>query len=171
MYEPESGTIECVSAHRATREDVVRAFGTTLLGCEEDLALRPAHIYNLSVLQSRHKFPTESADGIEAVNVSLLRLHPVDSSAERITVEALGQNGGDIWSVVDQRLGDGALSTDYRIGQVKLVVWYKPDKSNRVRSLPITITQPHRSNIKEQREIERVVANKYLQRWGLVADQ
>lgn len=167
-YEAATGTIECVSAERKTREDVVRSFGITMLGFEEDFQPQVARAYDLTVLQERLDFSTEPSDGIEDVSVSMLRLHPVDSSGERITVEKVGATDRDIWTVVDERLGRNALVSDYRIGQARIVIRYKAGDSNRLRSLPITMTHPDRSSIKEQREIERLIAHKYLPRWGLV---
>lgn len=171
IYEPESGAIECIASQRTMREEIVQSFGETLLGCDGAFKLRSMRLYDLGVLRERRRFDTEPDDGIEDVAVSMLRLHPVNSTAERITVEKTAEADRDIWSIVAENLGDQALLTDYWIGQARLVIHYKTAESNRVRRLPITITHPYRSTIKEQREIERMLADKYLPRWGLIAQE
>ena len=99
----------------------------------------------------------------------MLRLHPVNSSSEHVIVETSNGPERDIWQVISERLGDKALSTDYEIGQAKLVVYYRTPASARARKLPIVITRPHRSNLREHSDFERLVARKYLPLWGLVA--
>ncbi len=98
----------------------------------------------------------------------MLRLVPIDTSAETITIERATDNERDIWTIADDRLGVGALATDYRIRQAKLAIRHRAGGSNRRQTLQITFTHPYKSNIKDQREIERLVASKYLPRWGLL---
>ena len=168
-YEPVTGTIECVASQRESRDIVVRAFGVQILGCSPDFEPSKARTYDLTILRQRTDFPTDPMDRIEKVSISMLRLHPIETESERVTVEKITDTDSDIWSVADERLGDGALKTDYRIGQARIQIRYRSRESDRIRTLPLTITHPHRSNIKEQSEIERIIASKYLQRWGLIA--
>jgi hypothetical protein len=168
-YEPASGLIECVGRQRDSRMEMARLMATTLLGCEPEFEPAPLRAYDLSVLRQRLDFQRDPEDLIDEVRVARLRLTPVDSVAERITVESLASGDKDIWAVADDRLGAGALERDYRIDQARLVIRYRTSDSNRARSLPITITHPHRADIRDRIEIERIVANKYLPRWGLVA--
>ena len=168
-YEPSTGVIECVATHRPTRDQVVTHFATFLLGCMSDFEPRASRSYDLTVLAKRLDFATDPNDRIEDVSVSLLRLQPVETTSERLTIERLPGNDKDIWTVVDERLGKDALTSDYNISQARILIRYRSSDSNKLRSLPIMITHPHKSNIKEQREIERVVSSKYLARWGLLA--
>lgn len=168
-YESSTGMIECVSRDRDDRAELARLLATTVLGCSPDFKPIPARAYDLSVLQQRMKFQTEPVDRIERVEVSMLRLVPTETGSERITVETTPRSEEDIWTVVEQRLGSQALQSDFTIDQAKIVIRYRPAESNTVRSLPVTITHPHRSNLKERTEIERAVAGKYLPKWGLVA--
>ena len=168
-YEPATGLIECVGRQRDSREELARLMATTLLGCEPDFQPAPLRAYDLGVLKERLAFEWDPEDRIEEVRVALLRLTPLESTTECITVESLPRSDKDIWTIVDERLGTGALKSSYEINQARLLIRYRTADSNRARSLPITITHPHRSNIKDCMEIERLVANKYLPRWGLVA--
>lgn len=168
-YEPANGTIECVGSQRDSRAEMARLMATTLLKSEPNFEPILLPIYDLTPLEHRLAFDRDPEDRIEEVRVAMLRLSPLDASAERITVEGLPSNDRDIWDTVENRLGAEALATHYQIDQARLVIRYRSPDSNRVRSLPITITQPHRSNIKDRVGMEQLVANKYLPRWGLVA--
>jgi hypothetical protein len=167
-YNANSGVIECVARRKETRAEIVHAFAVNLLERDSDFQPCSARSYDLSVLQHRIDFPTDPIDGIEGVSVALLKLYPVETTSERITIEKLSETDLDIWNVAEVRLGKDALRTDYRVAQATIEICYRSPGRNRLRKLPITITHPHRSNIKDQTEIERVVANKYLQRWGLL---
>ena len=168
-YEPATGIIECVGSHRESRAEMARLMAITLLKSAPEFEPVALRLYDLNPLRHRIEFDRDPDDGIEDVIVTMFRLSPVDASAERITVESLATNDRDIWATVETRLGSQALISDYQIDQARIVIRYRSRDSNRTRSLPITITHPHRSNIKDRLEIERVVANKYLPRWGLVA--
>jgi hypothetical protein len=168
-YEPSTGTIECVGSHRDSRAEMARLMATTLLKTAPEFEPLPLRLYDLEPLRQRMTFTSDPEDGIEEVRVAMLRLSPMEASAERITIESMAKNDRDIWGTVEARLGAEALTCEYRIDQARLVVRYRSRESNRTRSLPIMITHPHKSNIKDRVEIERVVANKYLPRWGLIA--
>jgi hypothetical protein len=168
-YEPSTGIIECVGSQRDSRAEMARLMATTLLKTAPEFEPVPLRLYDLDPLRQRMTFDRDPEDAIEEVRVAMMRLSPVEASAERITIESMAKNGRDIWSAVEARLGSEALTSDYRIDQARIVVRYRSRESNRTRSLPILITHPHKSNIKDRVEIERVVANKYLPRWGLVA--
>ncbi|MEQ1956228.1 hypothetical protein [Mesorhizobium sp. CN2-181] len=61
------------------------------------------------------------------------------------------------------------MAKTYSITQATLAIGYRGRSDRRLRSLPVTITVPHRSTLKDLTEIERLLATKYLQKWGLVA--
>ena len=168
-YEPRTGMIECVAPHRDDRSEIARLLAVKLLGCSPDFQPVPARAYDLSVLKQRVDFATEPVDQIEEVAVEMLKLIPVETTGELITVECRRQSCRDIWTVVEDRLGSDALQGDYTIGQAKIVIRYRAADNKSVRSLAVTITHPNRSNLKERADIERSVANKYLPKWGLIA--
>ena len=170
-YEPASGRIECVAAQRANREAVVAHFSTIMLGCAPELVPFMMRSYDLSVLADRVDFRTDPIDLIDGVSVAMLRLSPSDGTSDQVTIERLAESGRDIWEVAEERLGKNALATSYRISQARIAIRYRAHGSNRRQTLQVMITHPYKSNIKDQRAIERVVAGKYLSRWGLVVGQ
>jgi hypothetical protein len=88
-YEPATGLIECVGRQRDSRTEMVRMMATTLLGCEPEFQPASLPAYDLSVLSERIAFESDPEDRIEDVRVAMLRLTPIESVGERITVECM----------------------------------------------------------------------------------
>jgi hypothetical protein len=170
-YERDSGRIECVAKDKGVRSEVVRHFAEAALGCDPQSLPREFPNYDLTVLANRQRFETDAEDQIETVDLAMLRLNPVDGASERVILERSVGGSRDIWHVAEERLKPNALSTEYFISQARLVVKFRERGSNRRQTLNVMITHPFRSNIKEQRSIERVLIAKYLPRWGLVRSQ
>ena len=166
-YERATGAIECVARQRDNRKEMARILAVTLLGCEPDHQPIPLRAYDLTVLRQRKNFDHEPADRIEDVSVTMLSLTPTDHVGVRIRVESMPAKDRDIWTVADKRLGKDALVNDYTINQARILVRYRSGDSAYLRSLPIVITHPSRSDLKEQTAFERTVSTKYLPRWGL----
>lgn len=171
-YETATGVIEVVSKDRETREELVRLMARALLDHEfqgEKVALK---IYDLSPLLRRFAFPTDSADGIESVEVKQLRLMPIDDASERVTLECLRKASRDIWSMAAGRFGaSDPLAGGWVATQARLTIKFQPrGDARRGRTLPLTITMPNGCNLKEQTEDEQLIGDRYLRRWGILRD-
>jgi hypothetical protein len=171
-YEPETGVIEVVANDRESREDMVRFLARDLLGIEFHQERLPFRHYDLSVLLKPHDFPTDPEDGIAAVEVKLLRLMPIDSVGERVTLECLRKADRSIWDMARERFGDAdPLQGEWVATQAKLAIRFQPTSgSRRGRTLPLTITMPHGCNLKDQTEREQLIGERYLRRWGILRD-
>ena len=171
-YEPETGVIEVVANDRESREDMVRFMARDLLGIAFQQERLPFRRYDLSVLLRPHDFPTDPADGIAAVEVKLLRLMPIDSVGERVTLECLRKADRSIWDMARERFGGAdPLQGGWVATQVKLTIRFHPTGgSRRRRTLPLTITMPHGCNLKDQTEREQLIGEGYLRRWGILQD-
>jgi hypothetical protein len=86
-YEPTPGVIEVVAKDRERREALVRILARDLLDTDFREQRIPLRRYDLSVLMRPFTFPTDPADGLDTVRVNQLRLMPIDSAAERVTLE------------------------------------------------------------------------------------
>ena len=117
-------------------------------------------------------FPTDPADGIESVRVNQIRLMPIDSVAERVTLECTRQSSVTIWDMDRERFHSAnPLSDGWVVTQSKLTIRFHPRTgSRRGRTLPLTITMPHGCDLKDRTERERMVGNKYLRSWGILRD-
>lgn len=171
-YEPENGVVEVVAPDRESRAEIARLFVGELLDAEfngEKIRLR---YYDLSVLSRPFDFPTDPEDGVEAVQVKLLRFMPIDSPGERYTHECLRKADRDIWHASGARFADHSpFNGGYLITQVRLTIrFYVAPADGGGRTLPVTITMPNGCDLKGKTERERLIGEKCLRRWGFLRD-
>lgn len=171
-YEPATGVIEVVASDRESREDLVRLFARDLLATEFRQERLPLRQFDLRVLQGPYTFPTDPGDGIESVRVNHLRLMPVDTVGERVTLECMRQATQTIWQMAEDRFGgNNPLLGGWVVTQAKLTIRFHPEAgARRGKTLPLTITMPHGCNLKDQTEREQMIGEKYLRRWGILRD-
>lgn len=171
-YEPATGAIEVVANDRESREDLVRLFARDLLATEFRQERLPLRQFDLRVLQRPYAFPTDPGDGIESVRVNHLRLMPVDTVGERVTLECMRQATQTIWQMAEDRFGgNNPLLGGWVVTQAKLTIRFHPEAgARRGKTLPLTITMPHGCNLKDQTEREQMIGEKYLRRWGILRD-
>jgi hypothetical protein len=170
-YERESGVIEVVAADKSSRENFVRLFARNLLARETGQERLPFRQFDLQMLLEPFEFPTDPEDGVESVRVSLLRLMPMDTPGERITLECAKQSPNTIWEMADQRFEDAnPLREGWVITKAKLLISFHAGDGGRRKVLPVTVTMPHGCDLKDRTESERIVGEKYLRRWRLVTD-
>lgn len=169
-YECATGVIEVVASERESREDLVRLFARDLLATEFHQQRVPLRKFDLRILLHPFGFPTEPKDGIEFVRVNSLRLMPVDTVGERVTLECLRQATQTIWQMAHERFGaNSPLAGGWVVTQAKLTIRFHPDAgSGRGRTLPLTITMPAGCDLKDRTERECMIGEKYLRRWGIV---
>ena len=171
-YEPGTGVVEVVAPERESRAEIARIFARELLSAEfkgEKIKLRR---YELSVLFRTSDFPTDPDDGIESVQVKLLRLMPIDSPGERYTLECLRKATQSIWDAAAGRFGDSnPFDGAYLITQVRLTIrFHAAPADGGGRTLPVTITMPNGCDLKGKTDRERLIGEKYLRRWGFLCD-
>lgn len=171
-YEPAVGAIEVVGPDRESREDLVRCFARDLLATEFRHERLPLRQFHLGVLLRPFEFPTDPEDGIEAVRVNHLRLMPLETVGERVTLECMRQSTRSIWRMAQERFGmTNPLSSGWVVTQAKLTIRFHPEAgARRGKTLPVTITMPHGSDLKDRTDRERIVGEKYLRRWGILRD-
>ena len=171
-YEADAGVIEVVAADRQAREDYARIFSRTMLEDDFDEERVPLRRYSLNGLLRRHAFLTDVADGIESVRVNSLRLMPVNTAAERVTIECMRGGRRDIWEAAAEHFAlSNPLMGGWIVTQARLSIRFQPDKSGgRHKVLAVTITMPHGCDLKERTEREQLIGEKYLRKWQLVEE-
>jgi hypothetical protein len=173
-YEPKSGTIEAVAADRPAREEYVRIFARDLLGIPfEEGERMPLRRFDLQGLLQEFDFPTDARDGVAAVRVNSLRLMPFDTVRERVTIECLSGVDRTIWEVSADRFGDNDPLADggWMVTQARLSIQFHPEPGGtRGKVLPVTLTMPHGSDLKDRTDRERLIGEKYLRKWRLLKD-
>ena len=171
-YESNIGVIEVVAKERPVREELVRLFAAHLLNAAfygERLQVRQ---YTLEGLRRPFAFPTDPTDNIEGVRLSLLRLMPLDTGGERVTLECMRGAQRNIWQMAYARFGQrDPLQEGYRITQARFVIKFKPSPGVRGgRTLPVMISMPEGCDLKDRTDRERLIGEKYLRRWGWLRD-
>jgi hypothetical protein len=171
-YEPVAGVIEVIANARETRQAFVRYFAEHLLGIKVGSDRLPLRRYDLAALKRPYQFPTDPKDGIESVRVTCLRLMPFGTAGERVTLECMHDASKTVWQMAAEHFGDNdPLRHGWVVTQAKLVIKLRPTATmTRGRSLPLTISMPNGCDLKDRSEAERLIGDKYLRRWGILAN-
>nr|WP_221238520.1 hypothetical protein [Roseospira visakhapatnamensis] len=171
-YEPATGGIEVIAHDKATRQEIVRAAVTHLLGIKFKENQLPLRRYDLLMLLKPYDFPVDPEDGIEGVEVRELRLMPINDGDFRVTLEKPARADETIWTKAQQRFGDRTpLSEGYVVTRAKIAVKLaRRPGGDRRRTLTLTITWPHGCDLKDRTATEQMIGEKYLRRWGILTD-
>jgi hypothetical protein len=144
-------------------------FSRVVLGEELPPEAPRAYPYDLSGLKSRaFSFPTDPANGIEAVCVRRLRLSFL-GNRRRITLEGDPDLGNrDVYDLLEQltELKQFSLAV-CNLTQVTLQFRFRPEGSARARSMTFDVSFPDSCNLKSLREEYRLLGEKYLKQWGI----
>lgn len=171
-YEAETGTIEVVASTQEQRDRLARLFAIHILGTDTAGERVDIRRYRLEHLSRRFEFPTDIEDGIKEVVVKSMRVMPFGRQDERMTLELMKGAPRSVWDLAAQRLRDCEAGIQgYAITQATLVVRFRPGaKGGRGRSLPITISAGRSCNLKDCTNQERLIGEKYLRAWGILAN-
>jgi hypothetical protein len=169
-YEPTSGSIEVVGDDREGRQYLARTFAHEILGAESGGSPLPLREFSLDILLRSYDFPTDPNDGIESVRLTELRLVPLDTQGERVTLECSRQASHTIWTMAAERFGTrNPLAAGWFPTKAKLLIRFHPEPgSRRSKVLPLTFTMPNGCDLKERTSRENMIGQKYLERWQLV---
>ncbi len=170
-YEPHSGVVEVVSDHKENRDKLAKSFVNAFLKTDEDVDEVPLKKFDLSKLKLPYDFMKEvdASDLIDDVKVTLLKLKPLNSR-NSTTIEALFSEHRSIYDVAQEWFAqNNPLHGSFSIKRVRLSIKFKPtDKNPRGNLLHVMITDPNGCDLKDRSEREKMIGNKYLERWGLM---
>jgi len=145
----------------------VRLFVAHLLGLSSEAARLPVRQYTLDGLRRPFAFQTDPEDNIEHVRVTLLRLEPLDTQAERVTLECMRGAGRNIWQLAHDRFQEhDPLEDGFAISKACLTITFRGPGP---RTLPVTVTSTG-CNLKDRTGREQIIGDKYIRRWGLLQD-
>ncbi|MBU6141061.1 MAG: hypothetical protein KGP29_05875 [Proteobacteria bacterium] len=170
-YEPHTGIVEVVSDYKDNRGKLAKAFVNTFLKTDEDVDEISIKKFDLSKLKVPYDFmkDVDAKDLIEDVKVTLLKLRPLDSK-NSTTLEALFNQHRSIYSLAqDWYSQNNPLHGSFTIKKARLSIKFKPtDKNPRGKLLHVMITDPNGCDLKDRSEREKMIGNKYLEKWGLM---
>lgn len=171
-YEPDTGAIEVVADRKDTRIDLTRFMARDLLGLPFEEKRLPVLQYDLDVLLRPHKFDRDIEDGFESVTVTALRLVANDEVPDRFTLEKSALGDRTIWETAAHRFpGDNPMGGGWSVAYAKMSVKFGPTATEpRGKTISLSITTPTGCNLKGMTAREQLIKEKYLLRWGLLAD-
>jgi hypothetical protein len=169
-FEPETGILDIMSkGGKDTREGIARSFAIRLMGSDQELQPVRRRDFELDRLKRAMPFPTDPADGIKSVTVTLLRLSSIGGRFARVTIET--DEDTDIHAASARWFGDGdpLPRSEWRVTQAKLRITFHPEANGkREKAINVELRAPNGSNLKDQTQRHQMVSEKYLLRWGLV---
>lgn len=177
VYRPEEGTVE-LYAHgdKREKENLAAAFCTKVLGLSA-LPDDGAEPFDLSCLKDpTFAFPTDPRDGVQSVDVPLLRLDlPFDrrkGAGRRITVEAKStlEAPQALHGLIRDALDPHQVTArDALVGRAKLRFTFRPVDGKRPKTLTFEVSYPDRCTLKDDPHDQ--IARKCLYEWGIAPCQ
>lgn len=174
VFDGEAGTIDVVArGGKRVHRKIAESFGSRILDLDSDMRLLETRALDLTKLARDRPLEIRAEDGIDGVEVSMLRLASTSGDPMMLTIET-GSAGiideGDIYERMRREFGSPELSSrpSWRIVKAELRFTLTP-KAGRSRGkiLRVQLSLPNRTNLRQNTEIERRIAEKLLERWGL----
>jgi len=171
-YEPHSGIIEVISDSKENRAKLAKAFANSFLKADDDVGEIVIKKYDLSKLRTLQDFmkDVDASDLIDEVKVTMLKLGTA-SGKNSTTLEAPFTSQSTVYEFAAKSFSiSNPLHNPYfEIRRAKLSIRFKPtDKKPRGELLHVTITNPNGCDLKDRSEKQKMIGNKYLERWGLM---
>ena len=170
-YEPQSGIIEVTSDYKDIRAQLAKSFANAFLKTEEDIGEIRIKKYDLSMLKRPHDFmkDVDVNDQIADIKVTLLKLKPLNNR-NSTTIESPFTQHSSIYDLAHEWYGQkNPLLGSFVVKKAKLSIKFKPsDKKPRGELLHVMITEPNGCDLKDRSEKQKLIGNKYLERWGIL---
>lgn len=171
-YEPHTGVVEVVSDCKENRDKLARAFVNAFLKTDEDVSEISIKKFDLSKLKNSYDFmkDVDASDLIDDVKVTLLKLKVLNSK-NSTTLESPFTQRCSIYDLANEWFSQNnpLHGSAFKINKVRLSVKFKPTgKKPRGELLHIMITDPNGCDLKDRSDKQKLIGNKYLERWGLM---
>lgn len=171
-YDPDRRVLDVVSrGGKPIREKMARSYARRILGVTSDLRPVLSRTFFLDRLKHPIRFPSDPADGLKSVNVTLLRLQDMSGGAGWVTLETDDSDRTDIHKLSGRWFGDAdpLRLANWRVTHAKLrIVFHTEAGQTRDKTVTIELRAPNGSNLREQLRHHQIISEKYLARWGLV---
>ena len=173
LYDRDGGSIDVIaSGGRDVRARIAQSFADNMLCLKGTVRPVAARKFSLERLRQQFPFDTDAADGIKAVQVTLIRLAHVGGRYERVTIEVDPADRVDIWTRSRQWFGDTnpLIRPEWRVTHAAVRIVFHPGPSGKHEGIvKIELRAPNGSNLRDQMQRHQIISQKYLARWGLVA--
>lgn len=155
------------------RQAIADAFVSLMMAPGARLAARSRRTLSLDVLKRRPRFDWRLEDRIRSVDVSRLVMSAPDhGSIATFEVSAKVRAEGDLYARAERAFGRDGLParTGWTVRAAKLRITFEPEtKTARAKTVTFEMKTPDRTNLRDQIEVHRRIADTLLARWGLYA--
>ena len=168
-YEPENGYIEIIAEGKEQRKSITKIFSETLLQSPIEGEIIPLKQYDIQKLLKPVVLSFDPEDGIDSVRVTMLKIAQ-PNSYNNVTLDVATKEGRSIYDVSKEYFGDNdPLQSGFRLKQVRISIKFMPDdESRRGKMLHVKIREPNGCDLKSKSHKEKLIGEKYLDRWELV---
>jgi len=173
VYRPEDGVLE-VSAkgNRDHKEELMAAFCKAILDLDDLPEPDPVPDYELSALKNRDTaFSTAPEDGVDAVELKMLRLDLPGGRSRRVTFEASPSPSAPqaLHDLIDDALNTNKVSLDHvHVARARLRMTFAARNGGRQKRLTFEVSHPNRCTLKDDKYDQ--IAKRCLQQWGIARE-
>lgn len=177
VFDAQARTLDVVArgAGKARRRQIAEAFVETILAPGAKLSTRARRTLALDTLKHPPMFDIRPDDGVRSVEVTRLALGSPDFGAIA-TFEVRGREerraDGDLYERAERAFGRGGLPAreGWPVLSARLRIVFEPEKpKGRAKTVTFELKAPDRTNLRDQIELHRRIADTLLERWGLYA--
>ncbi|MEQ9335142.1 hypothetical protein [Thalassobaculum sp.] len=175
LFDATEGTLDVVAKGGGPdrRHDIAAAFVETMLAAGASLAGRARRTLALDILKTRPDLDILPEDHVQSVEVTRLVLGAPDSRSI-VTIEVPGRHEeaarSDIYARAEGAFGRNGLPnrSGWRVRAAKLRIRFEPEaKKRRAKSVTFELKAPDKTNLRDQMERHRQIADVLLARWKL----
>lgn len=168
-YEPESGYIEVVVEGKENRTAVPKIFSEMLLNSPIEGEKIPLKRYCIQSLLKPKVLSFDPADGIESVDVTMLKVARPNSYSA-VTLDVARKEERSIYDVSQEYFGDNdPLKSGFVLKKARISIKFMPDEKSRIgKTIHVEIREPNGCNLKSKTQHEKLIGDKYLEKWELI---
>jgi len=170
-YDPTSGLIEVISNSKDNRAFLAKKFANIFLKTEDDKFEIRLKKYNISKFKSYQDLmkDVDIKDGIQDIKVTLIQLSPINGKGSNILQSGFLDHE-DIYEKSRKWFGNNnPLTGSFEIKKIRFSIKFKPDTKNpRGKLIHVNITDPNGCDLKDRTEKEKIIGDRYLEKWGIV---
>lgn len=170
VYKPKEGVLElCAHGNRDHKIDLMRSFCQTILDIDDLPEEDATPDYDLASLKDRETaFPTDPSDGVESVEIKMLRFNMPGGFAKRIVLEAnpTARAPRALYDLIDDSLDTERVPLALvHVARARIRLTFAPRNGGRSKKLTFEVAHPNRCTLKDDRYDQ--IAKKYLKLWGI----
>lgn len=157
------------------RKRIADAFVNLMLAPGANLSPRSRRMLALDLLKRRPQFHCRVEDRVKRVDVARLVMGAPDHGAIavfEVPARSSRQTTEDLYTRAERAFGPNGLPgrVGWTVRAAKLRVTFEPEtKTARAKTVTFEMKAPDRTNLRDQIEVHRRIADTLLERWGLYA--